>query len=171
MERILIIGCSCSGKSRLARELGQKLGLPVVHLDQLWWEPGWKTVTREEFDSRLAMALNMEKWIIDGNFSRTMPQRLSRCDTVIYLDYSRWECLLGLAQRLMGNWGKVRPDMGPGCPERFDWEFVKWIWNFNRDNRSRNYAWLDQAKQAKTIVLKNRREVDAFVEKLKSDLQ
>lgn len=166
MERILIIGCSCSGKSRLARALGQKLGLPVVHLDQLWWERGWKNVTREEFDSRLAMALNMDRWIIDGNFSRTMPQRLQRCDTVIYLDFDRWECLLGLAQRLITSRGKVRPDMGPGCPERFDWEFVKWIWNFNRDNRSRNYTWLAQAKHARAVVLKNRKAVESFLEQL-----
>ena len=166
MERILIIGCSGSGKSTLARALKDKLGLPVVHLDQLWWQPGWEHVSREKFDERLDLALTMDRWIIDGNFSRTMPQRLGRCDTVIYLDFSRRECLLGLAQRLAGNWGKVRPDMVPGCPERFDWEFVKWIWNFNRNNRSRNYAWLDQAKQAKIIVLKNRREVDAFLQTL-----
>ena len=56
MEKILIIGCSGSGKSTLAVALGEKLGLPVVHLDQLWWKEGWRNVTREEFDSRLAMA-------------------------------------------------------------------------------------------------------------------
>ena len=90
MERILIIGCSGSGKSTLARALKEKLGLPVVHLDQLWWKPGWKNVTVEEFDSRLAMALNMDRWIIDGNYSRTMEARLAKCDTIIYLDFSRW---------------------------------------------------------------------------------
>ena len=76
MEKILIIGCSGSGKSTLAVALGEKLGLPVVHLDQLWWKEGWRNVTREEFDSRLAMAMNMDGWIIDGNYSRTMEMRL-----------------------------------------------------------------------------------------------
>ena len=98
MERILIIGCSGSGKSRLARILGKELGLPVVHLDQLWWQADWQNVTVEEFDSRLAMALSMDRWIIDGNYSRTMEARLSRCDTVIYLDFSRCVCLLGMFQ-------------------------------------------------------------------------
>ena len=111
MERILIIGCSGSGKSRLARKLGQKLGLPVIHLDQLWWTENWQNVTVEEFDSRLAMALNMDRWIIDGNYSRTMGVRLSQCDTVIYLDFSRWACLLGMCQRLLSSRGKTRPDM------------------------------------------------------------
>lgn len=164
MERILIIGCSGSGKSRLAGELGQKLGLPVVHLDQLWWEENWQNVTKEEFDSRLALALNMERWIIDGNYSRTMEERLSKCDTVIYLDFGRWECLLGMCQRILSYRGKTRPDMSAGCPERFDWEFVKWIWNFNKNNRVRNYTYLARAKHAETVVLKNRKEVKKFLE-------
>ena len=164
MERILIIGCSGSGKSRLARKLGQKLGLPVIHLDQLWWTENWQNVTVEEFDSRLAMALNMDRWIIDGNYSRTMGVRLSQCDTVIYLDFSRWACLLGMCQRLLSSRGKTRPDMPAGCPERFSWEFVKWIWDFNKNNRVRNYSYLAQAKHAQSVVLKNRREVKAFLD-------
>ena len=166
MERILIIGCSGSGKSWLARELGQKLGLPVIHLDQLWWQTGWQNVTVEEFDSRLAMALNMDRWIIDGNYSRTMEERLTRCDTVIYLDFSRWACLLGMCQRLLTNRGKTRPDMSAGCPERFNWEFVKWIWNFNKNNRVRNYTYLAKAKHAKSVLLKNRKEVQRCLDSL-----
>ena len=144
----------------------EKLGIPVVHLDQLWWKEGWKNVTVEEFDSRLAMALNMDRWIIDGNYDRTIPQRLAECDTVIYLDFERWECLLGMCQRVFGSRGKVRGDMAPGCPERFDWEFVKFIWNFNKNNRVKNYTYLAQAKHAEAIVLKNRREVNVFLESL-----
>ena len=166
MERILIIGCSGSGKSTLARALGEKLELPVVHLDQLWWKEGWENVTREEFDSRLALALNMDRWIIDGNYSRTMETRLQKCDTIIYLDFNRWECLLGMFQRVLGSYGKVRPDMAPGCPERFDAEFIKWIWNFNKNNRVQNYTYLAKAKHAESIVLKNRREVRRFLEKI-----
>ena len=166
MERILIIGCSGSGKSTLARALKDKLGLPVVHLDQLWWQPGWEHVTREEFDERLDLALTMDRWIIDGNFSRTIQRRLPKCDTIIYLDFSRWACLLGMFQRVFGSYGKVRPDMGDGCPERFDWEFVKFIWNFNKNNRARNYGYLAQARHAKHIVLKNRKEVKAFLASL-----
>ena len=104
MDRIMIIGCSGSGKSTLARALKEKLGLPVVHLDQLWHSPGWQHITREEFDRRLEMAVNMDRWIIDGNYSRTIPQRLPKCDTIVYLDFSRWECLLGIAQRMITGW-------------------------------------------------------------------
>ena len=166
MERILIIGCPGSGKTTLALTLKEKLGLPVVHLDQLWWQPGWNHVTREEFDSRLNMALNMDRWIIDGNYSRTIHQRLSKCDTIIYLDFDRWQCLLGLLKRYLTNRGKTRPDMGKGCPERLDRDHVKYIWNFNKNNRVRNYTYLAQAKHAKHIVLKNRKEVKAFLQQL-----
>ena len=166
MRRLRVIGCPGSGKSRLSEILGEKLGLPVVHLDQLWWKPGWQNVSVEEFDEQLDTVLEREKWIIDGNFSRTMPLRLRYCDTIIYLDYSRWECLLGMTQRVLDSYGKVRPDMAEGCPERFDWEFVKYIWNFNRDNRVRNSTWIAQAKHAKAIVLKNRKEARAFLESI-----
>jgi len=162
----MIIGCPGSGKSTLARQLKEELGLPVVHLDQLWWKEGWQNVSREDFDDRLALAVAMDRWIIDGNYSRTIPMRLSRCDTILYLDFSRWECLLGMFQRVVGSYGRVRPDMPEGCPERFDFEFVKFIWNFNKHNRVRNYTWLSQAKHAKHIVLKNRKEVKAFLKTL-----
>jgi adenylate kinase family enzyme len=166
MERIMIIGCSGSGKTTLAVALKEKLGLPLVHLDQLWWTGNWENVTREEFDSRLAMAVNMDKWIIDGNFSRTIEMRLQRCDTIIYLDFDRWQCLWGVFCRVVRNYGKTRPDMGGNCRERFDPEFMKWIWNFNRNNRVRNYTWIASAKHAKAIVLKNRKEVRAFLDSL-----
>jgi len=166
MERILIIGCSGSGKSTLARAMGEKLGLPVIHLDQLWWKPGWENYTKEEFDEKLSAVLQESRWIMDGNFRRTMPQRLEKSDTVIYLDFSRWACLRGVAHRILTNYGKVRPDMSAGCPERFDWEFIKWIWSFNRENRQLNYDMLARARHVKTIVLKNRREVKRFLESL-----
>ena len=166
MEKILIIGCPGSGKTTLARALGEKLGLTVVHLDRLWWTGGWQNVSMEEFDARLENALKLDKWIIDGNYSRTMETRLQHCDTVIYLDFSRFACLMGMVQRVLRNYGKNRPDMPSGCPERFDREFVKFIWNFNKNNRVMNYTWIAKSKHAKAVVLKNRKEVKHFLESL-----
>ena len=166
MERILIIGCGGAGKSTLARQLGEKLELPVVHLDKLFWKPGWVEENSEEFDRKLAIELEKTKWIIDGNFNRTMPQRLSKCDTIIYLDFSRWACLWGVAKRIITTYGTVRPDMGEGCPERLDLDFLRWVWNYNKDKRQRNYRLLNEAAHAEKIVLKNRRMVKQFLKSL-----
>ena len=166
MERILIIGCGGAGKSTLARILGEKLNLPVVHLDQLFWKPGWVEESREEFDRKLVLELEKPRWIIDGNFDRTMPQRLKKCDTIIYLDFSRFTCLRGVMKRILTTYGRVRPDMGDGCPERFDLEFLQWVWNYNKNKRQRNYELLDQATHAQKIILKNRRAAKKFLNSL-----
>lgn len=166
MERIVIIGCPGSGKTTLSRALGEKLNLPVVHLDRLWWSRGWENVTREEFDARLENALNMEHWIIEGNYSRTLEARLKRCDTVIYLDYSRWICLWGFFQRLLTRKGTARPDLPEGCPEKLEWDFLKYIWYFNEYNRVMNYTQIAKAKHANAIVLKSRKDAQKYLQKL-----
>ena len=166
MERIMIIGCGGAGKSTLARQLGEKTGLPVVHLDKLFWKPGWVSLSQEEFDLVHQEAISRERWIIDGNFDRTIPQRLSRCDTVLYLDFSRWACVMGVAKRVLTTYGTVREDMGEGCPERFDLEFLKWVWDFNKNKRQKNYRLLEEAEGVEVIILKNRREVKRFLASL-----
>ena len=166
MERILIIGCGGAGKSTLARQLGEKLGLPVVHLDKLFWKPGWEESTKEEIDEKIRQEMAKPRWIMDGNYNRTMEERLRHCDTVIYLDFSRLACVLGVLKRILTTYGTVRPDMGEGCPERFDLEFLQWVWNYNRDKRERNYRLLNEAEGVETIVLKNRRMVKRFLKEL-----
>lgn len=166
MERILIIGCGGAGKSTLARQLGEKLGVPVVHLDKLFWKPGWVERSDEEFDAILAQELEKPRWIMDGNFNRTMPQRMEKCDTIIYLDFGRFACLRGVLKRVLTTYGKVRSDMGEGCPERFDLEFLKWVWNFNKNKRQNYYRLLNEAEGIETIALKNRRQVKKFLKSL-----
>ena len=167
MERILIIGCGGAGKSTLARKLGEKTGLPVVHLDQIWWSPGnWQHLEREDFDEQLLLELEKPQWIMDGNFNRTIPVRMERCDTVIYLDFSRFACLRNWSGRVIKNWGHARSDMAEGCKEWFDPEFAAWIWNFNKNNRDNYYRMLNEAEGVETIVLKNRRMVKRFLESL-----
>lgn len=167
MKRVIIIGCGGAGKSTLAHKMGELTGIPVVHLDKLFWKPGWVERTPEEFDPIIQQEIEKDAWIMDGNFNRTMPQRVKRCDTVIYLDFSRFACLMGILKRELTSYGKVRPDMGEGCPERVDFEFLKWVWNYNKNKRERNYRLLNEATHAETIVLKNRRSVCRFLKALK----
>lgn len=169
MERILIIGCSGSGKTTLARGLADKTGLPLVHLDRLWWRDGWKHISREAFDAQLARLLERPRWIMDGNFSRTLPMRLEKCDTVLFLDFSRRACIWGVVKRVVTNYGRSRADMPEGCPERFDLEFIRWIWDFRKQVRPRQYELLAQAERehgVQGIILKNRKEAERFLQKL-----
>ena len=164
MERVMIIGCGGAGKSTLARQLGEKTGLPVVHLDQIYWSPGnWQHLEKEEFDSLLRIELEKPRWILDGNFNRTMEMRLERCDTVIYLDFNRFICILGWLKRVITNWGTARPDMAPGCKEWFDPEFAKWLWNFNKQNRARYLKLLAEQTDKKVYILRNRKQVRKYL--------
>ena len=167
MERVIIIGCGGAGKSTLARKLGEKTGLPVVHLDQIFWSPGnWEHLQSDEFDTLLINELNKPQWILDGNYNRTMELRLEKCDTVIYLDFNRFQCIFGWLKRVMTNWGTARPDMAPGCNEWFDPEFAKWLWNFNKKNRSRYHSMLAKTEGIRVYILKNRREVYHFLKQI-----
>ncbi len=164
--RIVIFGCGGSGKSTLARQLGAKTGIPVVHLDQLYWRPGWKHITEQEFDALLMAELNKDCWIIDGNYNRTLPLRLEHSDTVIYLDFSRFTCLRSAIKRVVKNHGTTRPDMGMDCPEKIDLEFLTWIWNFNKENRNRYYQLLSGLKDKEIHIVRKRRDIGALLEEL-----
>lgn len=166
MDRVIIIGCGGSGKSTLSRALSEKTNLPVVHLDKLFWREGWVYIPREEFNTLLREELKKDKWIIDGNYDRTLEERINRCDTVIYLDYPRRTCFLGVFKRVLLNYGKVRPDMAEGCPEKFDLEFMKWIWNFNKNHRDKLYRILNKQKNKKIYIFKNRKQCKEFLNKI-----
>ena len=124
MRRICIIGCSGSGKSRLAVELGSLLGLPVVHLDAVHWRAGWEPPPKEEWRRRHGELLLPEAWILDGNYG-TMEERIAASDTVILLARSRATCLYRVFKRSLAGWGRSRPDLASGCREKLpDAEFL-----------------------------------------------
>ena len=167
MERIMIIGCGGSGKSTLARQLGEKTGLPVIHLDRIFWSPGnWQHLEKAEFDGLLQRELAKPQWIMDGNFNRTMPLRLEKCDTAIYLDYNRFVCIFSWLKRVISNWGKTRPDMAPGCNEKIDLEFARWIWSFNKKYRKQYRELLTRQQDKNIYIFKNRRQLKIFLKQL-----
>lgn len=165
MERIIIIGCAGAGKTTLSRQLQEKLGLPVVHLDQIWWSPGnWEHLERDAFDQALLLELEKPRWIMEGNYDRTLPMRLERCDTVIWLDYIRFVCMGRWLKRIAVNWGKVRSDMAPGCLERFEWAFAKDIWKFNDDKRGAYEILLSNQSHKEIYRFRTDRQLKRFLE-------
>jgi len=140
MKRVLIIGPCGSGKSTLARELAPRMGLPLVHMDQLGWQAGWVETEKAELNARLAKAVAEDQWLIEGNYGSTLLPRLERADTVIYLDFPIRLCLWRLVRRIRSNRGQSRPDMPEGCPERFDLAFFWYVMNWNTGPRVRTEA-------------------------------
>ena len=116
MQRILIVGPCGAGKSTLAAQLGPILGLPVFHMDQLNWQPGWVESSKDEIREKLAAITATESWIIDGTYGGTLAPRLERADTVLYLDYPIRLCIARLLKRIWTWRGKARPDMTEDCP-------------------------------------------------------
>ena len=159
MKKVLIIGCPGSGKSTLARALHQKTGLPLYHLDMLYWNADKTTVEKDVFRARLAAVLELEAWIIDGNYSATMEWRLAACDTVIFLDYPVEVCLAGVRERC----GKPRTDM-PWIETEEDAEFTRYIQNFRAEQRPAVLALLAKYPEKNVIILKNREEANAFLQ-------
>ncbi len=168
LKKILIIGCGGSGKSTLARKLGEALNLPVIHLDMHFWKPGWVESSDEEFNPKVEEMLKEPEWIMDGNFGSTIPLRSEYADTIIFLDTSRFTQLYGIFSRVIKYKGKTRPDLPEGCPERVDWVFTKWVYNYNKRNRPLILKFLDTIKDRKNVlILKNRKEMNRFADSFK----
>jgi len=172
MQRIAVIGPSGAGKSTLARRLGELTGLPVIHLDAHYFQPGWKAMAEEEWEPLVRQLAAGERWVIDGNFSKTMDVRLSAADTIIFLDFSRWRCLWGVLKRLALNVGRTRADMAKGCVEKLDLEFLAWVWNFPHRSRPTVIECLQRFADGRQVyVLKSFRDVENFVQTLEREAQ
>lgn len=166
MNRVCIVGCNGAGKSVFAKKLKKLTGLPLYHLDHIYWKPGWIEQSRAVFDRELAKILEREQWITDGNFSRTMDVRFKSADTVFFLDFPVWLCLLQIIKRIMMSYGRSRDDMAAGCPENFDLDFLAHVAKFKRVRRPVIVKALeDHAKHCQIFVLKNHRDIKNWLKK------
>jgi adenylate kinase family enzyme len=135
MRKILVIGSSGAGKSTIARELGERLGIPVHHLDEHLWADGCRLVEPHEEHDRVAHLFEQPCWILDGNYTASLEHRLRLADTVVWVDYPRELCLYRALKRLVAHYGRNRPDMGGGCREELNLGFLKWIWLYPHRER------------------------------------
>ena len=132
---MLVIGSGGAGKSTLARRLAARTGLPLVHLDRLYWRRGWQATPHDEWTAVIDGLLAGPRWILDGNYGGTLDRRVAAADTVVLLDYPRFLCLWRATRRWLRHRGRTRADMAVGCDERLTLEFVRWIWQYPRRGR------------------------------------
>ena len=163
--KISVLGYSGSGKSTLAIMLGEKYGADVLHFDAIHWLPGWQMNTKEEKLRLAEEFLNThDSWIIDGNYSKFfLERRLSESDEIVMLLFGRFSCLIRVIKRYFKYRGKTRPDMGAGCDEKLDREFVKWVlWEGRTKEKRAKFRSIAEKYPEKVTVIKNQRQLDRY---------
>ncbi|MEK3980787.1 DNA topology modulation protein [Psychrobacillus sp. FSL K6-2836] len=171
MKKIALIGSGGSGKSTLARRLGEKLNIEVYHLDALFWKLNWTPTAKEEQRKVQNELVKQEEWIIDGNYNGTMDIRLNAVDTIIFVDINRVICIYRVFKRMIQYRGKSRPDMAEGVNERFDFDFLKWVWDYPKTKKPVVLEKLEKLpNDKKVIILKSPREVQLFLDKVSNEL-
>jgi adenylate kinase family enzyme len=171
LRRIALIGSGGAGKSTFARELGAKLEIPVVHLDPIFFSPGWVEMSQVEWKALQQELVQSPAWIIDGNHAETLDVRLSAADTVILLDLNRFICMWRVIKRRISYRRKARIDRASGCEERLAWRFVRWVWTYPLRGRPQALAAIEEfAPHARVIRLSTRAQVREFLDQSRSSI-
>lgn len=164
MKKILVIGSGGAGKSTFANRLGELLGINVIHLDALYWQPGWVEPPKAEWAATIDALISHDAWIMDGNYSGTLERRLAACDAVIFLDLPPRLCVWRVLKRLRRYHNATRPDMADGCHEHFNLQFLLWVWNYRSRTRPKIARLLRQyAGNVKVIWLQSAAAVKAYL--------
>ena len=158
MKKVIVIGCPGSGKSTVSRALHNKTGIPLYHLDMMYWNADKTTVEKSVFLEWLSAVLEKDEWIIDGNYGSTMELRMAVCDTVIFLDYPLDVCLDGIRARR----GKPRSDM-PWIETEEDVEFIEFIKNYNDQQKPKVLELFEKYSDKNIVIFKSREQADAFL--------
>ncbi|MGE0540531.1 MAG: DNA topology modulation protein [Dehalococcoidia bacterium] len=168
MDRIMVIGSGGSGKSTLARKIGAALDIEVIHLDALFWRPGWVETPREQWEEIQRALAKRDRWVMDGNYGGTLDIRLRAADTVVFLDMPRTLCLWRIVSRRLRYTNQSRPDMAPGCEERLTWEFIRWVWTYPTRRRPSILTMLSAYAPGRRVIrLRSTRAVAGFVDSLR----
>ena len=166
-NRIVIVGNNGSGKSYLSKELAAISGLPLIHLDILYWGPNWTEPTKEEWIKKQEELVSKDKWIIDGNHTSTMELRFEAADLIIFLDINRFICMTGIFKR----YGKKRSDMPQYLEERLDWEFFRFfngVWNFSKTRKRIILALHRKYQDRPFFVITSRRKMKKLIDEWRS---
>lgn len=172
--RIMVFGGSGSGKSTLSREIGRRMGVPVVHFDHFYWQAGWVPRPPEKVTELALQAIATEAWVIDGNHSSTMAARAERADLILWMDMPRWLRVGRVLWRVVRFAGRTRLDMASGCPERFSWPFLRdWVLPYDAAGpdspraRAQSFVagWQDRRR---VVTLRSPAEVRGFLAALPS---
>ena len=121
-----------------------------------------QTKDKNERDERILEKANDEKWIIDGNYNKTLQERLEKADLIIWLDYSTFAQLKGVSKRIFKNFNKDKPDI-PGCKERLDFTFVKYVLGYNKTKRPKVLEMIKSIPSDKVLIFKKQKDLNKWL--------
>lgn len=173
-DRINVVGTTGSGKTTVARAIADRLGMEHIELDALFWKPDWGETPDEEFLPSVDEATRGDRWVLDGNYSRTRPIVWPRVDTVVWLDYSFARVFGQLLRRTIRRAITKEPMWG-GCVENprlafFSRESIL-LWCLQTYwKRRRNYPAIlnkPEHRHLTVIRLRNRRQTTQWLRNLR----
>ena len=163
--KIAVIGYSGSGKSTLARKLSAMTGAEVLHFDSVYWMPGWEHRSREEMRAIISGFLDRhDDWVIDGTYSKIcFERRMAEADRIVLLQFSALSCLWRVWKRYRTHKGCTRPDMGEGCTEKLDAEFVRWVLRKGRTGEAEAvFRQVRDRYPSKVVLIRNQRQLERY---------
>jgi adenylate kinase family enzyme len=160
VDRVAVVGCAGSGKTYVAARLAAGLGLPVTHLDAVFFDDAWTPLPPAHFATRQRELVAGPRWVIDGNYLATLPIRAAAADVVVFLDAPTWRCLAAVLLRRARHGGGQDP--ASGRYSRVTWRFLRYVAGYRRSMRPRVLAVLADAG-AVTVTLQTRRDVARLV--------
>ncbi len=157
------MGSSGTGKTTIGRMLGEKLNIPTLHLDSVYWVKDWDHINKSDFNSYMKKFLTKNKsWVIDGNYSNNdhFKYRLELADTIIFLDFGTQVSLQGIFKRANQYKHMVRSDMAEGCVEGVDQVFLQYVATYYKVRSKYVKALVNKYSNKKQVLIfKNRKEL------------
>lgn len=170
-KKILVIGPGGAGKSTFSKKLSKILNIPVYHLDSIYWLPNWEHLEREEFIKKVRVITSKDEWIIDGNYSGSLEERVPLADIIIFLDFNITFCVFSATRRMLRSKKVKRDDLTEGCEEKLDknfFDFIKWVMVFRKKNRPRIISIFNKYSTP-VIKFKNRKKLYKFLEEIEKE--
>jgi len=172
MRRVNVVGTSCSGKTTLGRAVSERLGLPHVEFDALFWGPHWTAVPKPVFRERLATALAADAWVADGGYEAVRDITWSRADTIVWLDYRLSTVLRRWASRTIRRI-RTREEFWPGTGNRESLRnafrrdgLLWWILRTHHGRRRRMLARLAMRPDLELVHLRSPAEAERWLASL-----
>lgn len=169
-NRISIIGGPGTGKTTLANILSEEYNIPATHIDGIHHLQNWQVRNKSERDKIILNIVKEEKWIIDGTYHHTLKTRIESSDLIIWLDYSSFSQLKGVIKRFIKNPGKEKKEI-PGCRERLNFEFLKYVLNYNKNKRYYITEALENIQKDKLLIFTKQKDLNKWLKHQNIDIQ